>query len=211
MLQNAKADKQGLAGVAALIVFIALVLVAAIAATVILDVTGELEQQASNTGDEAEGQLSSTLDIVEVTGNVVNGSEVDGLNITVSVAPGADPVELNDTTIEYTDNNGSVQLTADSNSENSNNASTGNFTIETIVAENGDNNIISSSQDRYNIQIDTTQGDATATTPVTPDLSALEENENVELQFRSGQGGSRFYEFQVPSSLSSRDSSITLG
>ena len=208
MLQNAKADKQGLAGVAALIVFIALVLVAAIAATVILDVTGELEQQASNTGDQAEGQLSSTLQVVETTGTL-NGSDngISEVNITVSVAPGADPVELNDTTIEMTTKDNSTTLTpingAGEDLGGSSGGETGDFTIDPLVAEDDANNVIVSSQDRYRIVIDTTQEPAL-------DGLALEENENVELILRAGQGGQAYEQFTVPSTLSSRSNTVTL-
>jgi Archaeal flagellins len=43
----------GLAGVSALIIFIALVLVSAIAAGVILDTAGFLQEKASTTGEES--------------------------------------------------------------------------------------------------------------------------------------------------------------
>lgn len=204
MLQNKKQNNKGLAGVAALIVFIALVLVAAIAATVILDVTGNLEQQASNTGQEAEGQLSSSVSVVEVTGQVDNTTTpetISGINITVSASPGADPIELNDTTIEITTRDSSATL-VEANNGNAG-ADAGEFTVVELVSQNTNTNIIRRSQDRYRLDINMSQSP-----PL--DSGNLAEDEEVELVINSGQGGSTFENFVVPSTLSSAEDTITL-
>jgi flagellin FlaB len=89
------ADERGQVGIGTLIVFIALVLVAAIAAGVLINTAGFLQNQAESTGEESTQQVSNNVEVLSATGSMTSsGGPVDTITITVSVGPGSDPVDL---------------------------------------------------------------------------------------------------------------------
>src|SRR5438094_5758887 len=80
-------------GVGTLIVFIAMVLVAAVAAAVLINTTGTLQQRAQATGKEATQDVASNIKVLNVYGDVTGG-KVDTLRFNVGLASGAVPVDL---------------------------------------------------------------------------------------------------------------------
>ncbi len=70
-------NERGDIGVGTLIIFIAMVLVAAVAATVLIYTTGALQQKASKTSKEATQQISTNIVVDQVLGNRTNPN--DGL------------------------------------------------------------------------------------------------------------------------------------
>jgi len=87
--------ERGQVGIGTLIVFIALVLVAAIAAGVLINTAGFLQSQAEQTGQESTDQVSNTLDVVSVVGQQ-DASGVDIINVTLAKGPGSGPIDLAD-------------------------------------------------------------------------------------------------------------------
>jgi flagellin FlaB len=125
------ADDRGQVGIGTLIVFIALVLVAAIAAGVLINTAGFLQTQAQSTGQESTEQVSTNLVFLSTTGVVDgdgsgNAQGIKAFNTTVQLGPGSSAIDLNDSTIsvftdagqstEY-DGVGSNGLTIDSSGE----------------------------------------------------------------------------------------------
>ena len=107
-------DEKGQVGIGTLIVFIAMVLVAAIAATVLINTAGLLQQRAQTTGSEATQQTSTGVNVPTVTGNVTSSGGsyyVDWINFTLKLRPGSQNIDLNRTVIKYIDKKVSKLLT----------------------------------------------------------------------------------------------------
>src|SRR6056297_2076594 len=97
-------DERGQVGIGTLIVFIAMVLVAAIAAGVLINTAGFLQSKGAATGEEASAQVSNRIDVVSAYGNVSEKSDselVDYVNLTVRQAAGADNINLSKSTIQW--------------------------------------------------------------------------------------------------------------
>jgi archaeal flagellin FlaB len=104
-------NKKGAVGIGTLIIFIAMVLVAAIAAAVLINVSGILQQRAMTTGKESIQQVSSNVVIVSITG--VTNSErtnVENMSITVSAAAGAGRIDMRYTILHITNGVNSTYL-----------------------------------------------------------------------------------------------------
>ncbi len=97
-------DERGQVGIGTLIIFIALVLVAAVAAGVLINTSGLLQAQAEDTGSDAQAQVGNQIEVVSATG-VVNDSDSDGVDdirLVVKKSAGSDPIDLSQATIQYT-------------------------------------------------------------------------------------------------------------
>ena len=87
-------SKKAEMGIGTLIIFIALLLVAAIAAGVLIQTSGSLQEKALTTGDQAKGQIATNVRVVEVS--AIDGSDgtlTDFFQI-VKLAPGSDPIKI---------------------------------------------------------------------------------------------------------------------
>jgi flagellin FlaB len=96
-----KNDNSGAIGIGAMIVFIAMVLVAGIAASVLIQTSTRLESQAMTTGSETTEEVSGGLAVQDVVGHVA--TDIDMLAITIRVRAGSPDIDLNHTVIEITD------------------------------------------------------------------------------------------------------------
>ena len=90
-----KSPTRGQVDIGTLIVFIAMVLVAAIAAGVLISTAGFLQAQAQQTGEEIAAEVSNIVQIEQVVGegNTSDG-QIDILNVSVRLAAGFNPVNL---------------------------------------------------------------------------------------------------------------------
>jgi len=104
----------GSIGIGAMIVFIAMVLVAGIAASVLIQTSTKLEAQALATGRETTQEVAGGIAIVDIEGHAdkVN-SVLDGLAITVRARAGSPDVDLNETVMILSDSTKKVLLAYD--------------------------------------------------------------------------------------------------
>ncbi|WP_122089586.1 archaellin/type IV pilin N-terminal domain-containing protein [Halalkalicoccus subterraneus] len=92
--------ERGQVGIGTLIVFIAMVLVAAIAAGVLINTAGFLQTQAEDTGTESTEQVSDRVQVLSSTGTVTGGS-AEAVELTIQKAPGAGDIVLDQLFIEW--------------------------------------------------------------------------------------------------------------
>ncbi|KDE59545.1 hypothetical protein EL22_20515 [Halostagnicola sp. A56] len=94
-------DRRAQAGIGTLILFVAMVLVAALTAGVLMSTAGVLQSQAEATGQESIAQVSNTLEIYTTTGTVDADGNIDSIEMTVSLGPGSNPIDLENIVLDY--------------------------------------------------------------------------------------------------------------
>ena len=111
----------GAIGIGAMIVFIAMVLVAGIAASVLVQTANKLEIQAMQTGDQTRDEVATGIYVVDIEAQKGNRN-ISGTwyndtlhNLTITVAPraGSNDIDLSTTVIELTNSTVKCILTWD--------------------------------------------------------------------------------------------------
>ena len=109
-------DRRGQVGIGTLIVFIAMVLVAAIAAGVLINTAGFLQNQAEDTGTESTEQVADNLNVITEVGKVGADSagtdQIGEVRIGVQPSAGADDINLAELTVQYVSDNDFANLVA---------------------------------------------------------------------------------------------------
>jgi len=109
-------EERAQVGIGTLIIFIAMILVAAIAAAVLINTASSLQQKAQATGKEAIAEVASNIQVESVVGNRSSATDttLDYLFLKVSLAPGSEPVDLSQVVIPISDGQTTQDLTWDS-------------------------------------------------------------------------------------------------
>ncbi|WP_321431046.1 archaellin/type IV pilin N-terminal domain-containing protein [uncultured Methanolobus sp.] len=104
-----KSDTSAQVGIGTLIIFIAMVLVAAVAAAVLIQTSGTLQQKAQSTGKQATQEVSSNLMVKTIEGirakdsSTSMAANVSMLELKVGLNVGSSPVDVNQVVISITD------------------------------------------------------------------------------------------------------------
>ncbi|AZQ15671.1 archaellin/type IV pilin N-terminal domain-containing protein [Halorubrum sp. PV6] len=190
-------EERGQVGIGTLIVFIAMVLVAAIAAGVLINTAGFLQTQAEATGEESTSQVSDRLQIVSQSGNVSDDSSgtrvVDQLNITVAQSPGAGNIDLNETTVELIGTQGQENFQLDAP----------NATIDIYTGSPGDV-VLTDASDRADVGINLN------TSTTTGVYGNLEGGDRLQITFTTASGATTTAELRVPTTLTDEQTSVRL-
>ncbi|WP_224333875.1 archaellin/type IV pilin N-terminal domain-containing protein [Haloprofundus halobius] len=195
MLPFNKDNDRGQVGIETLIIFIAMILVAAVAAGVLINTAGFLQNKASATSDDSTEQVSNQVLVASAVGDVdTDGEVIEALKFTTMQSPGAGEIDMNDATIEFIGPNGKVTLTHadDQDADASNNE----FGTSTLKDEDSSIPVLNSKDDRMEVEIALTDTED-------DELEALEGGESATVRFVTQSGSQYTYIVNVPESLSS--------
>mgnify|MGYP000255786059 CR=1 FL=1 len=106
-------DKQGLVGIGALIVFIAIVIISVVSAGALINATNAIEGQAYRTAERSTDTVATGINIKGVTG--VGGADdtLKEVRVSVKKMPGSPGINLSKTVIAFRGDGKIVQLTWD--------------------------------------------------------------------------------------------------
>ena len=202
-------NDRGQVGIGTLIVFIAMVLVAAIAAGVLINTAGLLQSQAEATGEESSAQVTDRVQVSTVTGTVgdsnnLEDDRVDRIRLTVFRSPGADDIDLTNAIIEVFANGESGTLTHSDNQDTdfdgsdiddpgTGNIGSGDFKIENI--QDALDGSLSDTSDRAQLVFDLSEIESGQ------DGAALNTGDTVQISITTASGGTAFVEKRAPSSF----------
>ncbi|MFC6863534.1 archaellin/type IV pilin N-terminal domain-containing protein [Halomicroarcula sp. GCM10025817] len=198
-------DDRGQVGIGTLIVFIAMVLVAAIAAGVLINTAGFLQSSAQATGQGASDSTTNRVQVVSTSGDhFTDTSEVGVVHIIVKAGPGSGNVDLNTATVQWVGPSGSYyQLASDGASGNPD----GRYKITKIQDNDGSIPVLNDPEDRFKITLDL--GD-TAEVSGLEDSDAfgqpLPEGETATIRITTASGATTEKGIVVPQTLSGESS-----
>jgi flagellin FlaB len=149
----ADSDERGQVGIGTLIVFIAMVLVAAIAAGVLINTAGVLQSQASDTGSETQEEVANQIDVIHAVGMTDSNENVTSLNMTIKKSAGSNAIDITSATVQYTSDFEDVALTHGGNSSL---GDAGASTFGTEGVNGNDGYSLIDTDERMKIHINTT-------------------------------------------------------
>ncbi|WP_224268055.1 archaellin/type IV pilin N-terminal domain-containing protein [Haloprofundus salinisoli] len=199
MLPFNKSNDRGQVGIETLIIFIAMILVAAVAAGVLINTAGFLQNQATATSQDSSEQVSNQVLVASAVGDV--GADDDGnpaitdLHFTVMQSPGAGEIDMGDATVEFIGPDGKTTLLH--GGEDITNVEGDEFSVSELKGESTVP-VLTSKSDRFEvgISLDTNGG---------PEV--LGEGSSATVRFVTQSGSQYTYIVNVPESLSSAEGS----
>ena len=210
----ANGDDRGQVGIGTLIVFIAMVLVAAIAAGVLINTAGTLQTQASDTGSETQEAVANQIEVVHATGLVtedaegtaehggvddnLDGDKVTQLDLTVMKSVGSNAIDLESMTLQYTSSSADETLTY---------GSANNEEFGTVhIAGDNDGDELLDTDDRVEITIDVSDVESGEEGSLdSEDATGLEGGDSVSLALVDQSGAQFTYGVSVPSTFGDRN------
>ena len=186
-------DERGQVGIGTLIVFIALVLVAAIAAGVLINTAGFLQSQAQQTGEQSSEQVTDRLEPVQTTGSVDGSETIDSVDFVLQKSPGASDINVSSATVTLTGPDGTFRFEASNSTV---------FTQSTL--QDGDNSIQSDSailndeSDRLILTLDLTASGV--------GQNNLQPGESATVEITGESGATTVIRLSVPKSLAGESS-----
>ncbi len=196
--------EKGEMGIGTLIIFIAMIIVAAVAATVLIQTAYQLQQQAEETGNIAIQDVATGFKIIHMGGKVdlsASPPKLSTIEIKVGLLAGSPAIDMKSVLIEITDGTTDVTLnfTADTVRVLGNNTITGNGTEYTAVL------LRDMPPQNWNTQYVMTQGDVVKlvinATAVGLNLTPQSQ---VTLQIIPKHGVPTYAAFMVPATLTTK-------
>ena len=101
-------------GVGAMVVFIAMVLVAGISASVLVQTSTKLETQSMATGSETTTEVSTGVAVFNVLGNATSGQDIDKIAVGIRPRAGSGEIDIAEIYVELSDKTKKVVCTYNS-------------------------------------------------------------------------------------------------
>jgi len=176
-------ETRGQVGIGTLIVFIAMVLVAAIAAGVLINTAGLLQAQAQQTGEETTAEVSDVFQLGNVIGSETTGNgEIDELNASVRLSSGSDPINVSRASYTIEAGGNATVVNGDAN----NNDGIELFPIQGLE---DDTQVLSDQDDLMVVQF---------TLDNLTDVDQLAESEPITIVAQAPAGGSTYKQLRSP-------------
>ena len=201
-------QNRGQVGIGTLIVFIAMVLVAAIAAGVLIDTAGLLQAQAQQTGEETTAEVSDLVQIQEVIGSDVAGSNYFGgngagtengklnlLNVSVRLASGSDPINMSKASYTISSPEGNATVI----SGNNRTAQIQHTAVQSLNSSSDKKSVLSEQEDLLLVQIDLAEVD---------NIEPIKESQRATVIAQAPAGGQSFAELRAPRTIEKGDTYI---
>ncbi|WP_115863345.1 archaellin/type IV pilin N-terminal domain-containing protein [Halorussus litoreus] len=183
---DTESTDRGQVGIGTLIVFIAMVLVAAIAAGVLINTAGFLQSKSEQTGQESSAQVTDRVRVASTVGVVGNDDSVHLVNLTVMKSSGAGDINLSTATVEWLGPDDGTILTAGDSATDS------AFTVSTIKDIDDTKPVLVNQEDRFRITLDAAA--------LTDDSHGLKESEDFTIKVITS-AGAVTYHHKVPPTL----------
>jgi flagellin-like protein len=179
--------ERGQVGIGTLIVFIAMVLVAAIAAGVLINTAGFLQSQSEETGQQSSQQVTDRVQVISETG-IVESGQVGEIELNIKKAPGAGDIDVSEATIQWIGPGGAADVTSSENE----------WSLSKV---SGSTSVLTSDSDVFTLTLDLDAGSAIS--------GKLDTGESATMEITTASGGSTTVTIQVPESVSG-DSAVSL-
>ncbi len=115
MVFNKNSNTKGAQGIGTLIIFIALILVAAVAAGVLIQTASSLQSKSLDVGRQSQEKITTDIEVVQVyatntSDGFINGTGTDTVTMVVRLGSGSSAVNLNDLIVKMDTQSGSQTL-----------------------------------------------------------------------------------------------------
>jgi flagellin-like protein len=185
---------RGQVGIGTLIIFIAMVLVAAVAAGVLINTSGMLESQASTTADDTQDQVTNNVEFVSATGEVDSGGDViNAVSFTVMKGAGADSISIDDATLEFASNDDVETYNLEDAAGDGDTFDPANQSVNMSMLKGSDTSVLQNQDERLEI---TVRFDAGAN-PV----AKMDQGDHATVTFVDQSGAESLYGVNVPDTL----------
>ena len=187
---------RGQVGIGTLIVFIAMVLVAAIAAGVLINTAGFLQTQSEQTGEQSTQQVTDRLEPVSKTGIVSGDDDIETIELTVQKAPGASDINVTSATLEFVGPGGTDRIAMTSNDVGSGalSAYTEIKDEQESISDGSNTQILNNEADRLVIELSVTGFDSQD--------NNLQPGDEATIRITTESGSTSVIRIKVPQSLS---------
>jgi flagellin FlaB len=198
-------ERRGQVGIGTLIVFIAMVLVAAIAAGVLINTAGLLQAQAQQTGEETTAEVSNVIQVGEVVGQApADQANITELNLTVRLASGSDPINISKASYTVSTNGNATVVSGDpqGGSEVVTRLVGKQGTVEGEIRDDSSNNddmILSEQQDLVIVAMNLSKDNG---------LEPLEDNGELQIVAQAPAGGNTYKSVTAPRRINEGESYI---